>query len=106
MPSPYVTGAAILDAVENTAPSQAETDWADLVAGAVDGAIVERLGATVPSAELEARLALSALQDGMAAYVSRDSPHGVLSIGPDGAPVRLGSDLLRATGRVLLPGIG
>lgn len=98
---PYVTGAAILAAVEKGSPSAADSDWADLVAAAIDAAITRRLRDETPSAELEAELARSALLDGMAAYAERRAPHGILSIGPDGDVARMGARMLRATSPVL-----
>ena len=109
-----MTGAAILQHVAGSgAPSavQADEDWADVCAAAVEGAIATRLGdgAFTPTASQEAQLVAAALQDGAALYVARKAPHGVLSITPDGDVARLGSSILRACEQVLFPidpGIG
>lgn len=98
---PYVTAAAILAAVEKGSPSAGDTDWAELVAAAIEGAIAARLGDATPSADLTAELARAALLDGMAAYAERRAPHGILSVGPEGDVARLGADLLRAVPPVL-----
>lgn len=107
---PYVTGAAILDMVEKGTPSAGDSDWADLVAAAIDAAITERLDGTTPDTGFTAELDRSALLDGAAAYAERRSPHGILSVGPEGEVQRLGADILRATNPVLRrhlrPGIG
>lgn len=106
-----MTGALILAHVANTSPSAADTAWAGTCAAAIEGAIADRLGdgALTPTASQEAQIVAAALQDGAACYVSRKSPHGVLSIGPDGDAVRLGRDLLRELEPILYriaPGIG
>jgi len=107
---PYVTGAAILTQAGVTSPTAADTAWATTCAAAVDGAITTLLAGVTPSASGTAELNRAALMDGVGAYVDRDAPHGILSLGPDGEAVRLGADVLRASWPVLrrytLPGIG
>jgi hypothetical protein len=109
----FVTGDAISAEVLNGAtPSAAQETRADLCAEAVNAAITTALnGYTVAiGSEAEAELARSALLDGVAAYQAFDAPSGVLTIGPDGAPVRLPIDILRASWPVVhryaVPGIG
>lgn len=115
MATEYVTGADILAHVAGSgAASTAPTDeaWADTCAAAVNAAIDARMeGVTVATdsnADLELRRA--GLQDGAAAYLERKTPHGVLSVGPDGEAVRLGRDIVRALqpvfDRYALPAIG
>lgn len=108
MAAPYVTGAAILQHVAGSGTPSADTEdvaWAGLCADAVEGAIAHRLedGAFTPSASQEDALIAAALQDASALYVARKSPHGVLSVGPDGEVARLGSDILRACNAILYP---
>ena len=114
MPAPYVTGAAILQAVAGSGtPSvnAADVAWADTCADAVEGAIATRLGdgAFTPSASQEDQLFAAAVLDGASLYASRKSPGGVV-VAPDGSDIiRLNSDILRACERVLYPlnpGIG
>ncbi len=107
-----VSGTQITTAVGISAPTAAEITWAASCAAAVNAAITTRLNgytAAVASAA-ESELARAAILDGAAAFRDLDSPHGVLNLGPDGAVVRTGSDVLRASipaiNRYALPGIG
>lgn len=110
---PYVDATAILDqALGSLTPTQANEDRAELCAGAVNAAIGTALNGyevAVDSAA-EAELTRAALLDGVAAYQAFDAPSGVLTVGPDGAPVRLPVDVLRACRPVIqryaIPGIG
>jgi hypothetical protein len=110
---PYVTGAQILQHVAGSGTASADAEdvaWAGKCADAVEGAIASRLGdgAYTPTASQADQLEAAALQDGAALYMARKSPHGVLSIGPDGEVARLGSDILRACDAILYridPGI-
>ena len=106
MAAPYVTDDLILAAVGEGSPSAAESDWAAACAAAVEAAIAAVLAGATPSAELEAELGRAAVLDGAAAYQERNAPHGILSVGPDGDAVRLGAELLRATGPVLVRHLG
>ena len=114
MPAPYVTGAAILQHVAGSgavSTVQADEDWADVCAAAVEGAIAERLddGAFTPSTAVDNELQAAALQDGAALYIARKAPHGIVSVGPDGDAQRIGSAILRACDAILWrinPGIG
>lgn len=114
MPLPYVDGAAILQHVAGSgAPSAADPDeaWADIAAAAINAAIKARLdgGALTPTSDQDDELTASALQDGAQLYMARKSPNGLVSFGPDGTVVQQGSDLLRASDRILYrisPGIG
>ena len=109
MAAPYVTGAEILAHVAggNTPSADAaDVAWAAKCAAAIEAIIEERLDGTTPSAGFEARLQVAAEQDGAMLYNSRKAPHGVLSFGPDGEAVRLGSSQTRALDSVFLPGVG
>lgn len=106
MAAPYVTGAEILTAVGNSPGSAEDQAWAAKCAAAIEAIITDRLDGTTPTADFEARLHVAAELDGAALYTTRSSPHGVLSIGPDGSAVRLGSSQSRALDNVFLPGIG
>ena len=106
MAAPYVTAAEILAHVGNGTPTADDTAWATKCAAAIEAIITDRLDGTTPSADLEARLNVAAELDGAALFVTRDSPHGVLSLGVDGTAVRLGSSQSRALDNVFLPGIG
>ena len=106
MAAPYVTSAEILAAVGIGSPSAGDTAWATKCAAAIEAIITERLDGETPSAELEARLHVAAELDGAALFTTRSSPHGVLSFGPDGDVVRLGSSQSRALDNVFLPGVG
>ena len=109
---PWVEGSAILATAGKANPSTADEDWADLCAAAVDAAITTRLRGLVPAAAsaAESELLRAAMQDGLGAYMDRDAPQGILTVGPDGSPVRVRPDILRACVPVLerytLPGIG
>jgi hypothetical protein len=104
--APYVTAAEILAHVGQGSPTADDTAWATKCAAAIEAIIADRLGGDTPSADLEARLQVAAEQDGAALYMSRKAPHGVLSVGPDGDVVRLGSSQSRALDNVFLPGVG
>lgn len=107
------SGAAILAQVlGSSTATAADTTWAGLCAAAVNAAAETGLNGYVPAAasNAEAELARAVLLDGIAAYKDRDAPAGVMSVGPDGAPVRLRPDTLRAAWPVIRryapPGIG
>lgn len=109
---PYVDGAGILAHAGVSSPSQADEDWADVCAAAVEAAIEHQMdGVTVdPGSAAEAELTRAALDDGAAAYARRKAPHGVLTVGPNGESVRLGADIVIALRpvfrRYATPGIG
>lgn len=109
----FVDGEAILaQALGSSTPTDANTDRADICAAAVNAAITTALNGYEVEAdsEAEAELTRAALLDGVAAYQAFDAPSGVLNVGPDGSPVRLPVDILRASkpaiGRYAIPGIG
>lgn len=109
MAGPYVTGSAILAHVRQSDPTADDTEWADVVAAAIESSITLALADVTTDTDQDALLARAALQDGAAGYVDRKAPHGVLTIGPDGDVTRLGRDLWRALVPVmarLSPGIG
>jgi len=97
----YVTGAQILVHVGKGSPTAADTTWAGLCADAIEAAVAARLDGETPSAGGINELEVAALTDGAALFNTRAAPHGILSVGPDGDTVRLGSDSLRAVNRVL-----
>lgn len=105
-----LTGAAILDAATVPSPTSVQSDWADTVAGAINGEIARRLAGYTLSADQQARVDRAALLDGVAGYLELKAPHGVLAVGSDGDAVRLGSSLTRALEPVFFaiagPGIG
>jgi hypothetical protein len=107
---PYVTSAAILTHVGRGAGTAEEQAWAGKCADAVEGLIAHRLAGVTPSAGQIDMLEKAALQDGAAAFTGKDAPHGIQSMGPDGAAVRLGAKLGRELEPVFLtiagPGIG
>jgi len=94
----YVTAAEILTHAGVTSPTAGDTEWAQDVAAAIEAEIAfGMLDVTVdPGSDTEAAIRAAALTDAAAAYVSRKAPHGILSVGPDGEAVRLGSDIVRA----------
>ena len=108
----YVTGADILTHVGESAPTAADTAWAATVADAVEAAIAHGMDGITVAADsaAEHELIRAALDDGAAAYARRKAPHGVLSVGPGGETVRLGSDIVIALRPVFrrygTPGIG
>ena len=110
MAAPYVTAALILAHVKITSPAADQTAWATTCAAAIEARIASRLAGITLSAGDEAELTRAAIQDGAAAYVDREAPHGVQSFGPDGESVRLGRDIVRALYPVFIniagPGIG
>ncbi len=105
-----ITGAQVLTHVRKDAPTAADTAWAGTCAAAVTALIARRVGSATLSAGDESEVTRAALQSAGAAYVERDSPHGVQSFGPDGETVRLSMTLgkaLEATFQQILgPGIG
>lgn len=109
MAAPYVTADLILAHVAGgNTPSTAPEDeaWAEICADAIEAIIADRLDGETPSAGMEARIIPAAIQDGAMMYSMRKAPYGVLSFGPDGDAVRLGSSQTRALDNVFLPGIG
>ena len=110
MAAPYVTGALILEHVAKDDPSTPDEEWADKCAAAVESVIAHRLEGITLGAGAEAELEVAGLQDGAACYLSRKSPHGIQSIGPDGDIVRLGRSIVRELEPVFQtyagPGIG
>lgn len=109
---PLVEGSAILAQAGKGSPTQADEDWADICADAVNAAIETALNGYTVAADsaAEAELTRCALLDGVGAYMDRDAPQGVLMMGPDGQAVRLRADVLRAcvpvVARYAIPGIG
>ena len=89
-------------------PGSADDVRADLAVAAVNAA-VRRLIVTT-SAALEAELDRAALLDALDAFRAFDVRNGVLTVGPDGDPVRIGSQLIPASlaafARYEAPGIG
>lgn len=82
-----------------------------MCAAAVNAAILTRLnGYSVSSpSQAEDELSRSALLDGLEFFRSKDARFGVLSVGPDGEPVRVAVDLLWSVpviGRYATPGMG
>lgn len=105
------TADAILTAGGKPTTAGADKDWATLCAAAVNAAIETRLnGYTVEAASnAEAELARSALLDGLEAFRAKDARFGVLTVGPDGEPVRVATDILWSVpviARYATPGIG
>ena len=88
----------ILAHVKKVAPhiTADDTAWAGTCATAIESLIAYRMADVTLTAEIEAELARAAIQDGAAAFMDREAPHGVQSFGPDGESVRLGRDLARA----------
>lgn len=95
MPSPYVTGSAILSFLGIGSPTADQTTWAGQCADAVDAAIVTRLDGYTLTADGEDEMEVAALTDGAMLFKSKASPFGILSYGPDQETVRIGSDALR-----------
>lgn len=101
MPSPYVTGSAILSFLSIGSPTADQTAWAGQCAEAVDAAIVTRLDGYTLTTEGEAEMEVAALVDGVSLYKTKAAPFGILSMGPDQETVRIGSDALRTVLPVL-----
>lgn len=111
MAAPYVTGPIILTHVRKTGTVPADdTAWAAACAAAIEALIAYRMSGVTITPDIELELIRAAKQDGAAAYMDREAPHGVQSFGPDGESVRLGRDLARALYPVFIryagPGIG
>ena len=110
MAAPYVTGPLILAHIRKTSPSADETAWAASCAAAIESLIAYRMADVTITAAMELELIRAGVQDGAAAFMDREAPHGVQSFGPDGESVRLGRDLSRALYPVFIryagPGIG
>lgn len=110
----FVDADAILTAVGKPGLTDPDPDavWAGQCADAVNAAIETALNGydVVADSAAEAELIRCALVDGQGAYMDRDAPQGVLTVGPDGAPVRLRADVLRSCvpviDRYAIPGIG
>ena len=105
------SGSDILTAADKGSPTAGETAWAADCAAAVNAAIETRLnGYTVASpSNAEDELTRSALLDGLEYFRSKDARFGILSVGPDGEPVRVAVDLLWSVpviARYATPGMG
>lgn len=107
---PYVTGTQILTHVRKGNPAADDTAWAATCAAAIEAVIARRLSGYTPSAGDIDELERAALQAGAAAYIERDAPHGIQSIGPDGETFRLSATLGRSLEpvfwQIVGPGIG
>jgi len=104
-----VTGALILTHVRKSNPAADDSTWAAVCAAALEAVIARRTDGLTLSADNEAEIVRAALQDGAAAYLERDAPHGIAAMGPDGDVVRYGRSITRALEPVLFhlsPGIG
>ena len=108
------TGDTIMRAASKTPATStpgSEQEWAEICAADVVAAIETRLnGYTVAAASnAEAELTKSALLDGLEAFRSKDARFGILTVGPDGDPVRVAVDILWSVpviARYAIPGIG
>ncbi len=105
------SGSAITTAAGKASPTADETSWAATCAAAVNSAITTRLNGytVVASSDAEKELTRSALLDGLEFFRSKDARFGVLTVGPDGDPVRVAVDILWSVpviGRYAIPGIG
>ncbi len=101
MAAPYVTGTLILVNVGlGTGTAQQIID-AQNCADSIEAAIAIRLEGATPSAGAEDMLKIAALQDASALFNSLSTPHGIMSVGPDGDVVRLGASSLRALNPVI-----
>ena len=105
------TGAEILTAAGKGSPTAEETAWAAACALAVNAAIATLLdGFTVTAGENpDDELARSAILDGVEAFRAKDARMGILSVGPDGEPMRVSTDILWSIPvirRYVMPGIG
>lgn len=106
-----ITGPDITDAAGKPSPSTEEAAWATKCANAVNAAIATRLNGYVVEDDEAADLELrhSAVLDGLEAYRAKDARMGILSVGPDGEPVRVSTDILWSVpviGRYATPGMG
>jgi hypothetical protein len=108
-----VSGTDITDAALGSAatPSADQVAWSAVCAAAVNAAITKRLNGYVPATAslAEAELTRSAILDGLEFFRSKDARFGVLSVGPDGEPVRVATDILWSVpviARYATPGIG
>lgn len=113
----FVDGAAVLTYVgsdaEGFTPSEADEDWADIAAAAVDAAITTALEDPdlSDSDQLVAELTWAAIVAAGEAYKRRDAPFGVTGYeDAQGAAVRVARDYLTTIGPILdryrIPGIG
>lgn len=91
----------LLYAGKNVSPSTLDTDKADKVVAAVNAAVTTMLGGDTPSTEEDAELARSVVLDGLDAFRAFDVRNGVLSVGPDGDPVRIGVGLIPVSHAVM-----
>jgi hypothetical protein len=107
---PRVSATDILTHAGRTSPTAEETAWAELIANALEAVMTHRLVGVTITNDLAYELQRAALLDGIAAFVERSAPHGIISMGPDGDVARLGARLTRALEPVLQtyagPGIG
>jgi hypothetical protein len=107
---PYVVAADILEHAKVSSPSAADTEWAGIVADALEAVIAHRMTGITITADITSELERAALLDGLAAYAERSAPHGIVELGDGTSTARLGRDITRALEPVFYryagPGIG
>jgi hypothetical protein len=104
----WVTGAAILTHAHNRAPSPEDSEWADLVASAVNAGLDHRLEGTTWLNPLIApppqppELAMVALNAGTEAYKRREAVFGLTGyVDLQGAAIRIARDYLEAQAPII-----
>ena len=91
----FVTGAEVLVYVGVKSPSAPETEWADLVADAVNTGILIRLNGAVITDPPPAELKTAAMMAAGEAYKRRETPFGVTGFSDvEGQAIRLARDYL------------
>lgn len=93
----YVTGAQVLAFAGITSPSEAETEWADACAAAVNAAIVSRLNGAVIADPSEARdeLTVAARLAASEAFKRKEATFGLTGFSDlQGAAIRVARDYM------------
>jgi hypothetical protein len=99
----WVTGAAILAHAHSRSPSDEDTEWAGLVADAVNAGMDHRLeGAVYVSPPPPPELTMAALNAGTEAFKRRETVFGLTGyVDLQGAAIRIARDYLEAQAPII-----
>jgi hypothetical protein len=98
----FVTGDDVLAQVGASSPSAFETEWAGLVAGAVNDGIVAKLGGSAITDPPPAELVTAARYAATEAYKRREVPFGVLGFADlQGTAYRVARDYLEGVAPII-----
>lgn len=98
----WVTGAAILEHLGNTAPTPSDSSWADACAAAVSAGIDLRLDGMLILEPLPGELTWAARVAGAEAYKRREATFGLTGyVDLQGAAIRVARDYLESIAPII-----